>query len=1071
MPHFLPGKIWVSELYMPSGASVVIPVMHDDVVWLNRPGYELAHLISDHLHRAYSETGKYLDLLYKFADLEFHEKEIEVRFEKSTKKLFPGIHLSFMMYYAELPSGSFSGYVPLLQIPSSGSTIEELESNMQDNVRLYFARTKKINNIDEIIATQWYSGYFFEAIPVKIKHYTLNELKEIEKLKQKKVLPLVAKKISEFPKSAYFLEREVKNIENSLFGRFRRSVLVAGRSGVGKTALIKEFLHQVFTGKGIKPGVDFWAANATGMISKLTTGSGWQDNMGKVCKELREDQGILYIENFSGLFEVGQYKGSDTSVADYMQEYIKRGDITVISECTDEELAAMDLRSPGYSSLFHIIRLEEPPENTLLDIIRQKVNDLAGEIGIKVDAGALSEALLLQKRFAPYSGFPGKTIRFFEALLIEKSGSGTPLSRNDVFKVFCEESGMPRFLIDPDVELSLEAMEAHFRKNIYGQDEALEVVTDMLAAVKASLVREGKPIASLFFTGPTGVGKTELAKVLADYVFGNRKKVIRFDMSEYSDLISVLRLTGDDNSGQGLLVDAIRKEPFSVVLFDELEKAHMSFYDLLLQVLGEGRLTDAKGNVADFCSTIIIMTSNIGVRSFKWSATGFRRENDDTANIAGHFINEVQKYFRPELFNRLDRIVSFLPLSKGTIRDIVDREISFFKRREGIYYRDVKIEIGKEVLDKLGAEGYDSWYGARQLQRTLRKSLIIPLSRKLNAYDRKKPLEIEVFVSEGEISIEISVRSISKADKRSKAGEYTITELAGQVTDSRRQMQKVENGKCFVGMLSEFDILLMYRKKKKEKFFQDNIRLVRFHKIEALRGKMDSISGNIRMMERESMKIYFDFISMEKTLITRYEQWQKDFEKSKLELYEHAHPQDSNMVLAIYGNASYIEDIYYFYDYLIKRRQYKAKIRSLFFDSSMNSFSYIKMDDDKMKPLFNTGDKRSFVGLEIEVTGNAAFLYLQSERGMIEFDDDDSPRYVIDVVRKKLGNYSTPVNVHRKSFYGGMNNMSVRRRYKKQYFTDSAYSLEISDKKKVHQKVAEYLDESFEVRLMEKLCK
>ncbi|MEM1124086.1 MAG: AAA family ATPase, partial [Bacteroidota bacterium] len=176
---------------------------------------------------------------------------------------------------------------------------------------------------------------------------------------------------------------------------------------------------------------------------------------------------------------------------------------------------------------------------------------------------------------------------------------------------------MPSFIIDPAVPMDLTAIKQQFNDNVFGQEKAVDSIVNLLASVKTALTKTGKPIASFLFVGPTGVGKTELAKVLAQFMFGHRDKMVRFDMSEYADAYSVMRLTGLSYGSDGLLTAAVRRTPFCVLLFDEIEKAHTNFFDLLLQILSEGRLTDSSGRLVNFCSTIIIMTSNIGASNLQ----------------------------------------------------------------------------------------------------------------------------------------------------------------------------------------------------------------------------------------------------------------------------------------------------------------------------------------------------------------------------------------------------------------------------------------------------------------------
>ncbi|HFC00634.1 MAG TPA: ATP-dependent Clp protease ATP-binding subunit, partial [Phaeodactylibacter sp.] len=579
-----------------------------------------------------------------------------------------------------------------------------------------------------------------------------------------------------------------------------------GPSGVGKTALVWELSRQM---SKRKINGEIWETTASTMIKELTGQTGWQDSLALLCSEMAGQNYFLFIRNLMELFEVGQYEGSNVSMADFLRPYINQGALNLITECTEEELAKIQLRSPNYTDVFQIIKLQEPQED-LEDIIVNKVLDLAQAGQIKFELQAIKETIRLNRRFSPYAGFPGKPIRFLESILlnIKSIGKRQTITGKQVIEHFCEEAGMPNFLVDPEIPMDLKAIKTDFKSELFGQDQAVEHVVNLIGSVKTALSRTGKPIASFLFIGPTGVGKTEMAKILAKFTFGSRNRMIRFDMSEYSDPYAITRLTGTNYFTDGVLTSAVRREPFCVLLFDEIEKAHPNFYDLLLQILGEGRLSDSRRQLVNFCSTIIIMTSNIGAAGLMSNRISWRNEMDNEL-INNHFVNAVQKHFRPELFNRIDQVIPFEPLSKETIRYVIERELAILKKREGIRFRNMDYHITDEAIDYLAEIGFSTKYGARQLQRTLREYLVIPLSKKLNLLEFDEQIIVDVLLKNNEIELCIESDPLSLDLLMEK---LDIINQADEASELRRSMCKLMDGYCYLNMRSELDILERERK-------------------------------------------------------------------------------------------------------------------------------------------------------------------------------------------------------------------------------------------------------------------
>ncbi|MEL6925615.1 MAG: AAA family ATPase, partial [Bacteroidota bacterium] len=472
------------------------------------------------------------------------------------------------------------------------------------------------------------------------------------------------------------------------------------------------------------------------------------------------------------------------------------------------------------------------------------------------------------------------------------------VNRRSVIRYFCEETGMPAFLVDPEVPMDLKAIQQHFNSQLFGQQIAVDQVVNLLASVKTALTRTGKPIASFLFVGPTGVGKTEMARLLAGFTFGDRDKMVRFDMSEYSSPYAVLRLTGSDYFSDGLLTAAVRREPFCVLLFDEIEKADPSFYDLLLQMLGEGRLTDSKGQLVNFCSTIIIMTSNIGATNLMNNNIGWRRERDGT-EVAMHFKTAVEKHFRPELINRIDQLIPFEPLGRDSIRLVIEREVKGLRQREGIRFRNMDLFIDDAVLDYLAEAGFNTKYGARELQRTIRELLIIPLATALNVQDYDDQVVVRFSMKQDQIALSVEADPLGL---ELLLEELEKVNLADQASELRRALFALQEGSPYLSMISDFDMMERERKVKGEKFFKQKDKAERYTQSLTLMDAFDKLRTRIEKLELELALQCMELENFQPQYAKKIERWMHDVQQEKINLLSYLRPEENRCYLHIYGS-------------------------------------------------------------------------------------------------------------------------------------------------------------------------
>lgn len=314
------------------------------------------------------------------------------------------------------------------------------------------------------------------------------------------------------------------------------------------------------------------------------------------------------------------------------------------------------------------------------------------------------------------------------------------VGEEDIAEVVSKWTGIPVSKMLEGEMQKLIRMEERLRIRIVGQDEAVTAVANAVRRARAGLQDLNRPIGSFIFLGPTGVGKTELARALAEFMFDDEKAMIRLDMSEYMEKHAVSRMIGAppgyvgyDEGGQ--LTEAVRRRPYSVLLFDEIEKAHPDVFNSLLQILDEGRMTDGQGRTVDFKNTVVIMTSNIGSQYLQeGGGIGFRQKADYASayeNIKTRVTEELKKAFRPEFLNRVDEIIVFEPLSQEQLKQIVEIQLEYLKKR--LADRKITIEVTDSAKEKIAAEGYDPVYGARPLKRVIQRRIQDPLAMKVLA--------------------------------------------------------------------------------------------------------------------------------------------------------------------------------------------------------------------------------------------------------------------------------------------------------------------------------------------------
>jgi ATP-dependent Clp protease ATP-binding subunit ClpC len=503
-----------------------------------------------------------------------------------------------------------------------------------------------------------------------------------------------------------------------------RPILVSGETRVGKSSLLR-LLAARYEAQG-------WTVfEASG--ADLMAGQQWfgqlEARIQRCLDELSTSKKIIwYVPDILQIALSGTHQGQAASILDQIMPAITSGRLVVWTEATPSATTRLLRLKPALRSAFEVLRLDPLEPDDAQDLARAFADELKRQTGVTFAPGSIDAATASARQFLGASNLPGSLIDLMRMSVARTAKEpGAQIGTGDIVATLAQLTGLPGSIIDGQERVDLAAVREYFSSRVIGQDEAVDAIVSRIAMLKAGLTDPGKPIGVFLFAGPTGTGKTELAKTLAEFLFGTAERMIRLDMSEFQTPESTIKILGSGDGGASdSLISLIRKQPFSVILLDEFEKAHPNVWDLFLQVFDDGRLTDQSGQVADFRYAIIILTSNLGATSHRGSRLGFAP--GESIYTPDQVLQVIGQTFRPEFQNRLDKVIVFRPLSRDLMRGILKKELAAVLDRRGFKDREWAVEWEASALEFLLEKGFTPEMGARPLKRAIDQYLIAPLA-------------------------------------------------------------------------------------------------------------------------------------------------------------------------------------------------------------------------------------------------------------------------------------------------------------------------------------------------------
>ena len=630
-------------------------------------------------------------------------------------------------------------------------------------------------------------------------------------------------------------EKETERVMQILSRRTKNNPILIGEPGVGKTAVVEGLAIAIVAGKVPETlrGKQLYTLDMGSLIAGSRYRGDFEERLKKVTKEIRTRGDIItFIDEIHTLVGAGAAEGA-IDAASILKPMLARGELQTIGATTLDEYRKHFEKDAALARRFQSIQVAEPSPALAINILKGLRDRYEAHHKVSITDGAIVAAVSMSDRYVTDRFLPDKAIDLIdeagarlrlsflsappelkameekvavvrqakEQAIADQDFEAAATKRDEekkltaekvrmekefrdgsldtpgvvdealIAEVIAQATGIPLFKLGEDEGAKLIYMEDGLHKRVIGQEQAIAALSKTIRRQRAGLKDPKRPSGSFIFAGPTGVGKTELAKALAEFLFEDEDALIALDMSEYSEKHTVSRLfgappgfVGYEEGGQ--LTEKIRRKPFSVVLFDEIEKAHPDIFNSLLQILEEGRLTDGQGRVVDFKNTIIIMTTNLGTREITGSTLGFSLEGDsqnDYTQMKGKVNEELKKNFKPEFLNRVDDVIVFPQLSREELLQIVDLFISRLQLR--LDDRDLKLTLTSSAKDRLIELGYDPTMGARPLRRAVQREIEDAISERILTGYIGNSQDILVDYLEGEFSFVANSRETETVAK------------------------------------------------------------------------------------------------------------------------------------------------------------------------------------------------------------------------------------------------------------------------------------------------------------------
>jgi ATP-dependent Clp protease ATP-binding subunit ClpA len=572
-------------------------------------------------------------------------------------------------------------------------------------------------------------------LPRHLKHFTTN-LNYLAR--QGKLPPIIGR------------EGEINKVIEILSHIDRpNSVMLLGEPGVGKSAVAEGLAQRLEFEGHLMPdrlrGCQILQLHLNMLIAGTMFRGMFEDRIENIISELKERHDlILFVDEAHTLIGAGAALGAPADAANIFKSSLARGEIRIIGATTTTEYRQYFQEDEALSRRFRTVKIQEPTIDETRQIIEGLVPRFETNYSVRISEEAIDIALQMASRYNRSLHLPDKVIGWLDtaAVKVQIRNDQKVVRREDVVAVIAEESEIPEDLVVRDVSDRFDDLEERLSRRVVGQTEAIQKLVKRLRLNKGPLKENFyRPDGVFLFLGPTGVGKTELAKALAECLFGDEHKMVRIDLSEYQDGgVSIEKLIGMPrgivgSERGGILTTQIRDNPYTVVLLDEMEKAHPHLQSLFLQVFDEGWLTDGRGKKVYFSDSIIIMTSNLGSNLFKSALQplGYLNDRENVKVIKREVLKEMEKTFSPEFRNRIDEQIVFAPLTREEVRTIAEKYLTHVERT----LRDTNknLIVTPEALETLVSQGYSYAYGARFLKRSIDEKIKIPLTTMWNESD------------------------------------------------------------------------------------------------------------------------------------------------------------------------------------------------------------------------------------------------------------------------------------------------------------------------------------------------